>query len=216
MSLMLGQLICLPAEYLINHLLKQDPAAIQQLTRWQGHRCLLDVQGLICISITSGDGAVHLSLLSSSESNQWPDADVVLSGQVSDFFALAMASDKANELINSQVDMSGNTNFAMAMTRLVQNLDIDWEALLSPLTGSLAAHQLGLSARKAKQWSEQTGQSYSRAVKSYLEDEAEYIAPKPLVDYFNQQMDELRLKTDRLEARVAHLEQQHQRQLDQK
>ena len=207
MSLMMGQLICLPAEHLINHVLKQDPAACQQLSRWQGYRCLLDIHSLACLSMTLVDGRIQLSLLG-KDPGHWPEADVVLSGQVGDFLSLAMASDKANELINSQVDIDGNTDFAMAMTRLVQNLDIDWEALLSPVMGSLAAHQVGLNVRRARRWSEQTGNSYSRAVKSYLEDEAEYLAPEPLVEYFNEQMDELRLRSDRLEARVALLEQQ--------
>ncbi len=207
MSLMMGQLICLPAEHLVNHVLKQDPAACQQIQRWQGFRCLLDVTSLGCLSITLIDGRIQLAL-NTGDASQWPQADVVLTGQISDFVALAMASDKANELINSRVDIDGNTDFAMAMTRLVQNLDIDWEALLSPMMGSLVAHQVGQNVRRAKRWSKQTGNSYSRAVKSYLEDEAELITPQPLVDYFNEQMDELRLRSDRLEARVALLEQQ--------
>lgn len=208
MSLMFGHLICLPIEQLINQVLKHDLSAVRQLARWSGHRCVIDIPPLTAVSLTIVEHKIKLSLLPANQADQWPEHDVALVGQISDFVALAGATDKANELINSQVDIQGDTDFAMALTRIIQQLDIDWEALIAPMTGDLMAHQVGLSVRRFSRWGRQTGESYQRAAKSYLEDEAAYITPQPLLNYFNEQIDSLRLDTDRLDARLSQLEQQ--------
>ena len=41
---------------------------------------------------------------------------------------------KTHELINSDIDMDGDTELALYLTRTVQALDIDWEAAIQPLT----------------------------------------------------------------------------------
>src|SRR5690606_42039322 len=67
----------------------------------------------------------------SSDLRNDAEADATLSGSLTDFLALAAAQDKANTLINSAIDMSGDSEFALGLTRIAQQLDIDWEALLS-------------------------------------------------------------------------------------
>ena len=133
-------------------------------------------------------------------------ADVTLSGSLQDFLQLARASDKASELINSQIDMDGDTELALTLTRTVQNLDIDWEALIQPVTGGLLAHQLGKGVRGLLKWSRDTRGTYRRATKEYLEDEAGIVTPAPLLDEFSAATDALRLAADRIEARIARLE----------
>jgi len=138
------QALCVPAEASVNHVLQYDPAAVKALARHQGRLLairIIGVNGVSDIFVRIFDNGIGLSLMGDST------ADATLTGSIRDFLALARADDKANTLINSAIDMDGDSEFAIALTRIAQQLDIDWEALISPLTGGLLAHQLGKGLR---------------------------------------------------------------------
>lgn len=197
---MLSQALCLPVEALLNQVLKQDSAALQRLAKHEGQMLGIVVTGMAQVNVRITRDGLNLSMT--------PDivTDVVLSGSTADFIKLARATDKANELINSNIDMDGDTELALAVTRVVQNLDIDWESLIQPLTGGVLAHQIGKGLRGLLKWGKDTSNTYRRAGKEYLEDEVQLVAPAPLLDQFSADVDQLRLSADRLEARIARLE----------
>lgn len=204
-SPVLSQALCVPVEVLLNQVLKQDPAALQRLSKHEGRMMgilITDrmVAGIAQINVRITRDGLNLSMTPDIET------DVVLSGSTTNFIKLARATDKANELINSNIDMDGNTELALAVTRVVQTLDIDWEALIQPFTGGILAHQIGKGLRGLLAWGKETSNTYRRAGKEYLEDEVQLVAPAPLLDQFNADVDQLRLSADRLEARIARLE----------
>lgn len=194
------QAACIPAELAINHVLQYDPAVQQQLRPLQGRLLALNIGGQ-SLFVRILDAGIGLSFSNDAE----PDA--ILSGSLTDFLALAAAQDKANTLINSAIDMSGDSEFAIGLTRIAQQLDIDWEALLSPLTGGLLAHQLGKGLRGLLRWGQTTAPVYRTAVKEYLEDEVQLVPPAPLLAQFADEVDQLKLDTDRLAARLDRLQQ---------
>lgn len=195
----LQQALCLPAELTINHVLRYDPVASKALARQQGRLLALEILGVSTLYVRVLDGSLGLSLSNDAE----PDA--ILSGTASDFLALASAQDKASTLINSHIDMDGDSEFAIALTRIAQNLDIDWEALISPVTGGLIAHQIGQGLRGLFKWGKSTAPVYRSAIKDYLEDEAGLVTPEPLLSQFADEVDELKLAADRLAARLERL-----------
>jgi ubiquinone biosynthesis protein UbiJ len=197
------QAFCIPAEAAINHVLRYDPAALRQLGRSQGRLLAIVIDGAIPLRVRVLDNGISLSAGNNAEAN----ADATLSGSLSDFLALAKADDKANTLINSAIDMDGDSEFAIGLTRVAQQLDIDWEAVIEPATGSLLAHQLGKGLRGLLKWGKSTGATYRVAVKDYLEDEAQLVTPKPLIAQFADDVDDLKLATDRLAARIERLQQ---------
>lgn len=160
----------------------------------------VDIEGLGRFNIRLLRDGIALSMTPDS------DTEVVLSGKLADFLELARADDKAHELINSDIDMDGDTELALYLTRTVQALDIDWEAAIQPLTGSLVAHQIGKGLRGLRRWGRDTGSTYRTAAKEYLEDELKAVTPSAMLDDFATQTDDLRLMMDRVEARIAGLE----------
>ncbi len=196
------QALCVPAESTINHVLRYDPAALTALGRWQGCLLAIRIDAVRPVFIRIYDNGIGLSLCGDS------DADACLSGTLNDFLALTRAADKANTLINSNIDMDGDSEFAIALTRIAQQLDIDWEAVISPLTGGLLAHQLGKGLRGLLHWGRTTGATTRAAAKEFLEDEVQLVTPAPLATQFADEVDELKLATDRLAARIERLQQQ--------
>lgn len=203
------QAACVPFEAAINHVLRYDPAALNSLRRQQGRLLCVRIDAINPVLIRIVDNGIVLSLAHSNSNepgaNSLNNADATLSGSAADFFALARASDKAHALISSAIDMDGDSEFALSLTRVAQNLDIDWEALITPLTGGLLAHQLGKGLRGLLNWGKSSAPAYRNAVKEYLEDEAQLLTPEPLAAQFADEVDQLRLATDRLEARTQRL-----------
>ncbi len=200
------QAACVPFEAAINHVLRYDPAALNSLRRQQGRLLCVRIDAINPVLIRIVDNGIVLSLVPATDDNDsLSSADATLSGSAADFFALARASDKAHALISSAIDMDGDSEFALSLTRVAQNLDIDWEALITPLTGGLLAHQLGKGLRGLLNWSKSSAPAYRNAVKEYLEDEAQLLTPEPLAAQFADEVDQLRLATDRLEARTLRL-----------
>ncbi|MCD8522462.1 MAG: SCP2 sterol-binding domain-containing protein [Saccharospirillaceae bacterium] len=202
------QAACIPFEAAINHVLRYDPAALNSLSRQQGRLLCVRINELNPVLIRIVDSGIVLSLAHSHSTNNNRElgADATLSGSAADFFALARARDKAHALISSAIDMDGDSEFALSLTRVAQNLDVDWEALITPLTGGLLAHQLGKGLRGILGWGKTSAPAYRNAVKEYLEDEAQLLTPEPLAAQFADEVDQLRLATDRLEARTLRLE----------
>ena len=200
------QAACVPFEAAINHVLRYDPAALNSLRRQQGRLLCVRIDAMNPVLIRIVDNGIVLSLAPATGDNgSLNSADATLSGSAADFFALARASDKAHALISSAIDMDGDSEFALSLTRVAQNLDIDWEALITPLTGGLLAHQLGKGLRGLLNWGKSSAPAYRNAVKEYLEDEAQLLTPEPLAAQFADEVDQLRLATDRLEARTQRL-----------
>ena len=202
------QAFCIPAEAAINHVLRYDPVALRQLGRSQGRLLAIVIDGAIPVRVRVLDNGISLSAGNNyEETSAEASADATLSGSLSDFLALARADDKANTLINSAIDMDGDSEFAIGLTRVAQQLDIDWEAVIEPATGSLLAHQLGKGLRGLLKWGKSTAATYRVAVKDYLEDEAQLVTPKQLIAQFADDVDDLKLATDRLAARIERLQQ---------
>ncbi|MBN57352.1 ubiquinone biosynthesis accessory factor UbiJ [Thalassolituus sp. UBA3500] len=196
----LSQAMCLPVERVINYALRQDSATLSRLARQEGRMAAVDIEGLGRFNVRLLRDGIALSMTPDS------DSEVVLSGKLTDFLELARAEDKAHELINSDIDMDGDTELALYLTRTVQALDIDWESAIQPLTGGLLAHQIGKGLRSLSRWSSDTGSTYRTAAKEYLEDELQAVTPSAMLDDFATQTDDLRLMMDRIEARIAGLE----------
>ena len=195
-NMMLPQAVLVPLELSVNQLLQHDGAALKTIAADSGRLVCVEIDDFTPVYVRLLDNGVSFSFSNEAA------ADVIMRGSLVDFAALAKADNKANQLINSGIDMDGDTELSIRLTKVVQNLDIDWEALIQPLTGSLMAHQIGKGVRNLMKWRKSTGASYQMAPKDYLEDEAQLVTPEPLLAEFADQVDELRFASDRLQARL--------------
>jgi len=195
-NMMLSQAVLIPIEASVNQVLQYDPAALKTIAAESGRLICVEIQDINPVYIRLLDHGVSFSLANEAQ------PDLIMRGTLADFAALAKAENKSNQLINSAVDMEGDTELSITLTKLVEKLDIDWEAVIEPLTGSVLAHQIGKGVRGMMKWGKTTGATYTVAAKDYLEDEAELVTPEPLVNEFADHVDALRLAADRLQARI--------------
>ena len=192
----LDSALCASAEIAVNSVLKHDPKAKLALAEFSDKTIRIQSSDWLILTISFSDEGIHLSL-----QNEEP-ASATVYGTLSQFSDVALASDKADALMNGELDISGNSSLVLDLAHIAQRLDIDWEAMISPMTGGIIAHTIGKSMRSMFAWGKDSSSTLGTVSKEYLEEEVEVLVPKPLMEKFSQQVSELRLATDRAEAKI--------------
>jgi ubiquinone biosynthesis accessory factor UbiJ len=132
-------------------------------------------------------------------------ADCSLRGSAADFLELARAEDPASTLINGKLALHGDSAPLLALQRVIATLDLDWEAPLTRVLGDVPGHQLAQLLRGAFRWSQNARSSLERQLGEFIHEEAR-LAPPPLEleDFFND-VRQLGMRIERLEARARRL-----------
>lgn len=197
MNLITGAAIA-ACEKIINKALDYDPATRLALAKLEGKilAVKISVPPCKCVVFFQQDS---LRLMSSWDA----DVDTEISGSP---VALAqLASTPVHNLKNSGVTVAGDLQLLADLQQLINNLDIDWEEMLTQIFGDLLGHQTAEVIRKSANWQKQQAQKIQRLGKEFVTEELQAIPSKFELESFSQQVDELRLAADRLVARVNNL-----------
>jgi ubiquinone biosynthesis protein UbiJ len=134
-------------------------------------------------------------------------------GGLSDFLALTTADDPAVTLINSDLEIIGNSAPLIALQTLVGNMQPDWEAPLVEVLGDVAGHQLANLLRQVFSWGQNSSKSLRRQLSEFILEEGRLSPPAAELENFYQEIDSLVLKTDRIESRLKRLAQRLESQI---
>lgn len=205
MSLLSSTLLA-PVESLVNAALAADPASRHRLARLGAGRILQIHSDGLKNGVASGDLFIRTGedRLYLQGSHSGP-VDARLAGSARALAALLTASEPRQALYDPELTMTGNTDLAEGIQRLFRDLDIDWEDRLAPLLGNVAAHQLGQWLRGARRQGRETGTRLESILKDYLNEEADWVTGRAEFNAFREDVDTLRLRLDRLQARAREL-----------
>lgn len=106
----------------------------------------------------------------------------------------------------SDIQLSGNLQTAQAFEKLLDNLDIDWEEMLSQYTGDAIAFQIGKTVRSLRRWARQSANAFADDLRDYLQIETRQLPLPDEVDTFNRSVDDMRASVERFELRVKRLQ----------
>lgn len=194
------------AELSINKALAYDPATLQKVQTLSNHG---QNPKLLALHIRQPALSIYvrfdqqLQLQSHSETQ----ADTQLSGELSAFMNLASQQDKQAALMQSDIQIQGSSQLAMALADIMAELDIDFEAMVSELTGPVVAHVLGKNLRSIGNWFKQTGHKLKQDTVEFVRDERKMAVHKTEGEIRFGQIHKLKLDTERLEARIQRLQQ---------
>lgn len=194
-------------ETAINAALKLDPSTLNKLQQLHNHVFLLHCtqaigsdQGL-SVYLIPGEGEIRLCGMYDSE------ADTTLTGSFSEFTKLATAADPASALINGELELHGDSQALITLQKILKQLDIDWEAPLATLFGDVIGHQLGRTLRQGARFGLQALRSFKRQLDEYIVEESELVPPRWQVDDFFNDVDQLAMRTERLDAQLQKFKQ---------
>lgn len=190
-------------EALVNRALALDPATQNRLASLAGHVFLIHCTApSLSIYLIPETTTVRLCGAGDGE------ADTTLTGSAREFAKLVTATDPASALINGEVVLHGNSQALIELQKIIRQLDIDWEAPLADLFGDVIGHQLGVSIRSGIRFGLQLTQSLKRQLDDYLIEESNLLAPQWRADKFFDEVDQLAMRTERLQARLNKYRQQ--------
>lgn len=189
-------------ESLINRALALDPHGNERLQALAGHSFRLQcTQPALDVTLhVTGQGV----LLQAGDNTR---AGTTLTGSWDEFAKIAVAEDPGAALINGNVRVDGDTARVLALRDALAALELDWEAPLAELVGDVAAHQLGRTLRQTGRWARQAFGALRRQSREFLLEESQWV-PHPIeVEDFYREVDELALRTEKLQARLQQLRQ---------
>ncbi len=190
-------------EQSLNRVLMLDPEACRRLAELHGRVIRIDLRGTgVQLNFAPGhDG--RLQIVGGPELVP----DCALSGSPIDLLRASDHDSGHAQLFAGRVHIDGDTGVAQRFSDTLARIDIDWEEQLAKLTGDIAAHEIARRARMLGRSGERLGQSARDNLSEYLTEEVRLLPHRFAVDDFLEDVDQLRDAVDRLEARIALLEQ---------
>ncbi len=127
-----------------------------------------------------------------------------LRGRPMAFAALATGDEQV--FSEGRIQVEGDMALAHRFQRAIDSLNPDWEAAMADVIGDVPAHFLGQRLRGALSWSRQAFRSLNANVEEYIHEESRSLPGRRELEATFGDIDDLNLQTERLEARLDHLE----------
>jgi len=207
-------------EALLNRGVHASLQATLLARRLGGTALLLDIEGMASIRISVVRGRLSLTDAGS--------ADATISGSPLALLQLAGATGLAGTAgragtMDGRADMprvarrvpgrgagavvSGDAEIANSYRELLALARPDFEEELSRLIGDVAARALSQFALKTVEWARGARRTAGENIAEYLQEESRDLVNKPELEEFLHGVDTLRETADRVDARIARLEQ---------
>jgi ubiquinone biosynthesis protein UbiJ len=189
-----------PMQIAINRYLDYDPEGPKQLAKMEGKVVALNFQPLdikLFVILTSGG----LDLLEEMDT----DADTTITGSPLSLAMMGVNESSTASLFSGDVVIEGDIELGNQFQEFLENVEVDWEEPLSQLTGDVVANQIGHFARDLSSWMQESSKTNAMNVAEYFREEKRMLPSSFEVERFKKGVDELRLSTDRLEAKVQRL-----------
>ena len=192
-------------ETAINAWLKLDADSLPRFAKLDGKIIRLHITGLELnlYFLPAASGIQVLGNYPSEEDGGRVDATI--HGSPMALIRLSTADNSGEVLLKSDVEIDGDTHVADTFSTILQEVDIDWEEILSMLVGDIVAHQAGQVTRRASAWLKETAEVMKLNTSEYIREEARLSPADAEVSHYMDQVDDIRMGVDRLAARVAQL-----------
>lgn len=132
-------------------------------------------------------------------------ADTTIKGTPLSLLRMTLSHQDRKKFFADDVSIEGNLEVGQQVIALFDRLEIDWEEYLSRWVGDVSAYQLTRFAKKIKTMSKRFRSTLTQNINEYIHEEIPlFPAQEALQDFFHD-IDQLRMDTDRIEARIQQL-----------
>lgn len=201
MSAVVNSLFVEMAESAVNQYLSLDPEISAQLGGLEG-RCIAIEISTPPIKLFCFPRAGGLSLQSVFED----EADCKISGSLAGVLKMIRSENPAEILSSGEVSILGDSRLAQDFSDTLSRMDIDWEELLSKLTGDFAAHRIGNVVRQGQHFLLDSLKAFRLDSSEYLQEESGILPTRVEIEKFIHDVDVLRDDVERLDAKIRKLE----------
>jgi len=196
----ISALVIAGLEQAINTYLDMDLQARERMAELHGRVIAFELEGL-GRKLYLIPGRNRLQILSGYEG----DPDCTLRGTPLALAAMSEQRGKTDRIFSGDVEITGDTDLAHRLGKILGAMDIDWEEQLSRFSGDIIAHEIGNAVRSTGHWGRNTLNTLKLDLKEYLQEESGLLPVRREIEGFLTDVDALREDTDRLEARMERL-----------
>jgi ubiquinone biosynthesis protein UbiJ len=177
----------------LNHLLGQAAWARQQLRPFAGRQARFDMSPWqLAFAVTAGG---------LFEPVGEGEIDVTVTLPADTPLVALQGIDRAM----AQAHVTGNAEFATALSFVLKNLRWDAEEDLSKLVGDIAAHRLVAVSSRLTLWQKQAARNVAKNVAEYLGEESRLLVPARAFADFRQELADFTRRIEKLETRAQTL-----------
>ena len=205
MNFPLSTSILWPAEKFINHLIQNDSHVEKQFSNLAGKSLEINTSSPSMHLIVQFD-CREIRLVEADENQLEAQADLKVSGDCDQLLKMLFNRGEGTSS-NPKINLAGDAILAQELQEALLTIDIDWLRSLAPWLGHIAANEVAKNGRKAIDWSNRFRESVNRNLRDYMEEETELFPPIRTLDRFKHDLDLLKLRVDRVMARVQRLSQ---------
>ncbi|MGY1488581.1 ubiquinone biosynthesis accessory factor UbiJ [Methylobacillus pratensis] len=179
---------------LLNHLMAQNSWAAGQLQPFGGKHARLILPPFSATLAVLEDGGLAIA-----GETAHTDAAITVPPSV----ALRMLA--GDESAGAAASVSGDTEFAAALARVLQGISWEYEEDLSRVIGDIPAHETVKLGRAAVSQAKRQTANVAGMLAEYWQEEQPLIAKKRHIEQFVRDVDTLREDTERLQKRIDKL-----------
>lgn len=184
-------------ESAINHYLSLDPEVAGKLSALEGKVIAIEITGINKnLYFFPHQAGMDISDEYDNE------ADTTLKGSPLALLKMSLSKDVAPMMLKGEVEIQGDVRLGRSFKKILSEMEIDWEEHIARIIGDAPAHQLMNVTKKIFSWGKQAGNDVAMDVSEYLQEESRDIVSKPELEMFYEQVDALRNRLDRFQARL--------------
>jgi ubiquinone biosynthesis protein UbiJ len=183
-------------------IIASDPQTLEKVKRLQGKTIALEIKKInqnIFLSINSNSISIEPQ---SFGTNKPDNIDVILRAKPSTLLKIVRDGMEDAKLETGELEIEGDAITGQRFASLMNQLDIDWEEIISQKIGDIPARLLFNMFEKTRSWADSTQESMKMNMGEFLVEESRLAAHPEEVDEFINTVDILRNDVARLDARI--------------
>ncbi len=188
------------AEAVFNRNISASAQAAALARRLEGTSLQLDIDGITRVRAACFGG--RLALTAGDDS----PADAVIGGSAPALLQMFRRASPAAQS-RASIQIRGDAEIANLYRELFAVARPDLEEELSRWVGDLPARHLSQLAKSVRSWARRARRTAGENIAEYLQEEGRDLVAKPELEEFLRGVDGVREAVDRIEARIAGLEQ---------
>tara|TARA_B100000686_G_scaffold354042_1_gene462331 strand:- start:2269 stop:2904 length:636 start_codon:yes stop_codon:yes gene_type:complete len=192
-------------EKILNQLISIDSHVNEKLKKFSGKTLAIHTTNPT-FTITTFIEAEKISLSSAELEDSRIIPDVAITAELADF--LFLLTDKDTPLADARIKVVGDVHLIQAIQTTIRSLDTQWADLLAPIVGDIVTNEVSQFVNDLQAWKIETDQRIKRNIPDYLIEESKLIPNPNDVKKFSENLEALRLRIDRLNAKAELLSDQ--------
>lgn len=185
-------------ESALNRALALDPTA--NLTAMEGQRIGVELRGMnLALAITVREGKLRVG-------PHWESSpDLNVRAAPASLLAFALRRGDDTPLPPGKVEVSGDAQLARTLEKVARDFRPDFEEAFAKTFGDVAGVALARALRGAFAYARESAQALAQDSAEFLREESRDLIAPAEMEAFLDDVDVLRERTDRLDARIARI-----------